>query len=54
VPFVFSGKLVRLTIKGDRPKPSDPLVGMDLRTEPMVLSVPAVEKGRYYSVQLPM
>src|SRR5436189_1786654 len=25
---------------------------MDLRTEPIVLSVPAVEKGRYYSVQL--
>ncbi|TFH64627.1 MAG: DUF1254 domain-containing protein [Candidatus Zixiibacteriota bacterium] len=25
---------------------------MDLRTEPMVLSVPAVEKGRYYAVQL--
>ena len=25
---------------------------MDLRTEPIVLSVPAVEKGRYYSVQI--
>jgi hypothetical protein len=25
---------------------------MDLRTEPMVLSVPAVEKSRYYAVQL--
>jgi hypothetical protein len=25
---------------------------MDLRTEPMVLSVPRVEKGRYYAVQL--
>ncbi len=25
---------------------------MDLRTEPMVLSVPAVDKGRYYAVQL--
>ena len=25
---------------------------MDLRAEPMVLSVPAVEKGRYYSVML--
>src|SRR2546421_7894106 len=25
---------------------------MDLRAEPMVLSVPAVEKGRYYAVQL--
>jgi len=25
---------------------------MDLRAEPMVLSVPAVEKGRYYSVQI--
>src|SRR6202035_6123185 len=25
---------------------------MDLRAEPMVLSVPAVEKGRYYVVQL--
>ena len=25
---------------------------MDLRAEPIVLSVPAVEKGRYYSVQL--
>jgi hypothetical protein len=28
------------------------LVWMDLRAEPMVLSVPAVEKKRYYSVQL--
>lgn len=27
-------------------------IGMDLRTEPVVLSVPAVEKSRYYSVQL--
>jgi len=27
-------------------------VGMDLRAEPLVLSVPAVEKKRYYSVQL--
>ena len=27
-------------------------VWLDLRTEPFVLSVPAVEKGRYYSVQL--
>jgi hypothetical protein len=27
-------------------------IGMDLRTEPLVLSVPAVEKGRYYSIQL--
>ena len=26
-------------------------LGADLRTEPLVLSVPAVEKGRYYSVQ---
>src|SRR6267142_1085360 len=25
---------------------------LDLRAEPMVLSVPAVEKGRYYAVQL--
>ena len=25
---------------------------MDLRAEPMVLSVPAAEKGRYYAVQL--
>jgi hypothetical protein len=25
---------------------------MDLRAEPMILSVPAVEKGRYYAVQL--
>ena len=25
---------------------------MDLRAEPIVLSVPAVEKGRYYAVQL--
>ena len=25
---------------------------MDLRAEPVVISVPAVEKGRYYSVQL--
>jgi hypothetical protein len=28
------------------------VVGMDLRSEPLVLSVPAVEKRRYYSVQL--
>src|SRR6187200_2603051 len=28
------------------------LLWMDLRAEPMVLSVPAVEKGRYYAVQL--
>jgi hypothetical protein len=28
------------------------LLWMDLRTEPLVLSVPAVEKGRYYAVQL--
>jgi hypothetical protein len=26
-------------------------VGADLRTEPLVLTVPAVEKGRYYSLQ---
>lgn len=28
------------------------LVWMDLRSEPIVLSVPAIEKGRYYAVQL--
>jgi hypothetical protein len=28
------------------------MVWLDLRAEPMVISVPAVEKGRYYSVQL--
>jgi hypothetical protein len=28
------------------------MLGMDLRAEPLVLTVPAVEKGRYYSVQL--
>ena len=28
------------------------VVFMDLRAEPIVLSVPAVEKGRYYSVML--
>ncbi len=27
-------------------------VGMDLRTEPLVLCLPAIEKDRYYSVQL--
>jgi hypothetical protein len=27
-------------------------VGMDLRTEPIVLTVPAIEKKRYYSIQL--
>ncbi len=26
--------------------------GLDLRTEPIVLTVPAIEKGRYFSVQL--
>jgi hypothetical protein len=28
------------------------MVGMDLRAEPIVLTVPAIEKGRYFSVQL--
>jgi hypothetical protein len=28
------------------------MVALDLRAEPMVLTVPAVEKGRYYSIQL--
>jgi len=28
------------------------MIWVDLRAEPMVISVPAVEKGRYYSVQL--
>jgi len=28
------------------------LLGMDLRTEPLVLSVPAIEKQRYFSIQL--
>jgi hypothetical protein len=28
------------------------LLGMDLRAEPLVISVPAIEKERYYSVQL--
>src|SRR5208282_5538350 len=28
------------------------LLWLDLRAEPMVLSVPAVEKGRYYTIQL--
>src|SRR6266566_2528228 len=27
-------------------------VGMDLRTEPIVLTVPAIEKDRYFSIQL--
>lgn len=27
-------------------------LGLDLRAEPMVLSVPAVDKGRYYSVEI--
>jgi hypothetical protein len=27
-------------------------VGMDLRAEPMVLTVPVIEKGRYFSIQL--
>jgi hypothetical protein len=27
-------------------------LGLDLRAEPLVISVPAVERGRYYSVQL--
>jgi len=27
-------------------------LGLDLRTEPMVLSVPTVERGRYYSVEV--
>jgi hypothetical protein len=27
-------------------------IGMDLRAEPIVLTVPAIEKGRYFSVQL--
>jgi hypothetical protein len=28
------------------------MLGMDLRTEPMVLTVPAIEKERYFSIQL--
>jgi hypothetical protein len=28
------------------------MVGLDLRTEPIVLTVPAIEEGRYFSVQL--
>lgn len=28
------------------------MVGMDLRTEPMVLTVPVIEKDRYFSIQL--
>jgi hypothetical protein len=28
------------------------MIGMDLRAEPMVLTVPAVDKERYYSIQL--
>lgn len=28
------------------------MVGMDLRAEPIVLSVPPIEKGRYFSIQL--
>ena len=28
------------------------MLGMDLRTEPMVLTVPAIDKDRYFSVQL--
>ena len=27
-------------------------VGMDLRAEPIVLTVPPIEKGRYFSIQL--
>ena len=27
-------------------------LGLDLRTEPMVLSMPAVEKGRYYTAEI--
>ena len=28
------------------------MLGMDLRTEPMVLTVPPIEKERYFSIQL--
>ena len=28
------------------------MIGMDLRAEPIVLTVPAIEKNRYYSIQL--
>src|SRR5438093_6431857 len=28
------------------------MIGMDLRAEPIVLTVPAIEKDRYYSIQL--
>jgi hypothetical protein len=28
------------------------MIGMDLRAEPIVLTVPAIEKSRYYSIQL--
>ena len=28
------------------------MIGLDLRAEPMVLTVPPIEKGRYFSIQL--
>ena len=28
------------------------MIGMDLRAEPIVLTVPAIEKDRYFSIQL--
>lgn len=28
------------------------MMGMDLRAEPLVLTVPVIEEGRYFSIQL--
>ena len=41
------------TRRSRRPNSDTPysFVGADLRAEPLVLTVPAVEKGRYYSLQ---
>jgi hypothetical protein len=40
------------TVQGPNSDTPYSMVGFDLRAEPMVLTVPPIEKGRYFSVQL--
>lgn len=58
VPWNTLGSMARVATPEDKaiqtPNSDTPysFVGMDLRAEPMVLTVPAIEKERYYSIQL--
>jgi hypothetical protein len=57
-PWNQIGSIARLTTPDDKavqtPNSDTPysILGMDLRAEPIVLTVPAMEKERYFSVQL--